>query len=53
MSNWPPISALASNSTTLWPRCAAVTAADSPAGPAPTTAIFLVCRVGSSLRVVS
>ena len=41
MLNWPPISAAASNSVTAWPRSASVVAQARPAGPAPTTAIFL------------
>ena len=41
MLNWPPMRSSESNSVTLWPRFAAVVAAARPAGPAPTTAIFL------------
>jgi hypothetical protein len=41
--NWPPISVLASNSVTAWPRSAATVAQASPAGPAPTTATRLRC----------
>src|SRR5882757_10261958 len=43
----------ASNSVTVWPRSAAVTAADNPAGPAPTTATCFTRRVGPSTSVVS
>ena len=51
--NWPPISGEASKSVTAWPRSAALTAADSPAGPAPTTATDRLVRVGERTSVVS
>ena len=53
MLNWPPISAFSSNSSTWCPRLAATVAASSPAGPAPTTAIFFLLLVGSWIKIVS
>jgi hypothetical protein len=52
-SNWPPIASAASNRSTRCPRAAAVTAADSPAGPAPTTATLFSSRTGRITSSVS
>mmetsp|Transcript_13769 Transcript_13769/g.40763 ORF Transcript_13769/g.40763 Transcript_13769/m.40763 type:complete len:205 (-) Transcript_13769:834-1448(-) len=52
MLNCPPISPLASKSTTSWPRSAAVVDDAMPAGPAPMTATLRFCDgsvVGSIL----
>ena len=49
MLNWPPISAAASKSVTVWPRSASVVEAARPAGPAPTTAMRL--RTGARCRM--
>ena len=46
--NWPPIWADFSKSVTWKPRAAKASAAESPAGPAPTTATVGAVRVGAS-----